>query len=253
MARPPLQHRRKESKKPAEESAWLSPYLIGAFFGVFALTSVTFYHFFYAGSVVEDRTGVTQSAGSQIKTAVASFFGRTVFSQKPTTDLAKDEIDALGISPETQKQFEGAAPENYREKRRLYAMQKYAGARKIADERHRILSEEAAHRNTPAAAELKDAIESVQDSENLGLMKLESFVSTQINNKSYDRNSIDTVIFACQNLTEIYVRKNMKDKAKESYLNYLRLMKEKAPEDQGQGADQAISEVEKINVTATGN
>lgn len=190
---------------------------------------------------------------SKAKSGMFSFFGRTIFSQKPTVDLSNEEMDALGIPEESRKAFEGVKPENFREKRRLYAMQKYEGGRKVAEDRQKAMAEFVQSRNDHTSGELREAIESLRDSESLGLMKLESFASREAARQGSEKRNDDSLIFAYQTLSATYAKKNMKSKAKEAFLSYLKLMKEKAPGDQGQVCDQAISEVEKLNVTSFDN
>jgi hypothetical protein len=242
-------HRKKAAAPAAEGSLWLNPYLLGAGFGALALVGVMVYHVFFAVPTLKDSPSSSSASGSSSGPKSSSLFGRSLFSQKPVLDLNSAEMDALGISKENRKMFDGVVPENFREKRRLQAMEKYEGHRRSGDERNKMLVDVAKRRSDPAALELREAFESLRDSETLGLMKLESFVTAEsAKQQSGSTPNADALAYAYQTLTDMYIKKNMRGKAKEAYIQYLRVMKEKAPAEQGQSCDQAISEIERFQV-----
>jgi hypothetical protein len=231
---------------------WLNPYILGSLALTLAVAGVIIHHFFLAVPVVADKTA--QESEAQATKPRFSFFGSSSFTKGPPLGISMEEMEELGISQASRAQFEGAVSENLRDKRRLFAVAKYEGGRKEAETRHREFVAMREMRNNPPAMALREAVESAQYSENLGLMKLESFVTDETNRRGIDKTNIESMIYAYQNLTEIYLKRNMKSKAQEAYLAYLRLMKEKAPAEQGQGFDQAIGEVgAAIPATASGN
>ncbi len=251
MQRPPV-FKKKDVPQQISESTKANIYLLGSILGVCALLGVGIYHFFFSATVIEDKI---VNSGNQGGKGVFSFFGRSVFSKKPPLELSNEEMDALGISAENRKAFDGATAENFREKRRLMALEKYEGSRRAAEERNKALVDLVTQRNN-SPQELKDAVESIDQSDNLALMRLESFVANEMANRNNvvpTQNRNDSLTFALQCLTDIYIKKNMRDKAKDTYLQYLKVSKEKAPEGQGQLLDQAIGEFESADATTSGS
>jgi len=259
MLKPPHFRKKNAQETPEEGSVWLNPYFAGIVVGGIVLIGVLVYHFFFSGPIVGDKISARDSSanGGDSKTAF-SFLGRSFFSKKPPLDLSSEDLEAMGIPEETKLTFKGVVPENFREKKRLVAIQKVEAARKAGNERTKIISELVNQRNSGVNLDLREAVETIQDADNLALMKLESFVERQkaargASSAPATKGENESLLFAYQCLTDIYLKKRMKEKAVDAYLNYLKIMKEKAPEGQGQLYDQAISEFERARVTSAGN
>ena len=90
-----------------------------------------------------------------------------------------------------------------------------------------------------------------EDSNTLGIMKLEGMLKEKLLTSGGDRADLDVYIFAYERLAKAYEKKNMEEKAKEAYLNAFKLMKVQAPESQGPDWDSAIGNVEQINARPT--
>lgn len=241
---------KRSKKRDVEEGPlWLNPYVFTMAFLVLALVSVGVYHFFIVKPVLKDLS----ASAAKTEGSGFSFFGRPAFSKKEPLELSTDEIEAMGISKENVTKIDGVTTENYREKRRMLALAKYEGSRKENETRLKEFVAFRDRRNNFAAQTLREAFEAKSVSDNLALMKLETFVSTEVQARGVNQNNVDSLIYAYQNLTEIYLEKNMRGKAQEAYLNYLQLLKEKAPGDQEQGFNQAISEMQSLGATSSGN
>ncbi|MBF0500790.1 MAG: hypothetical protein HQM09_11700 [Candidatus Riflebacteria bacterium] len=247
MARP-LYPRKKKSPEEPEAPLWQNPYLVLSGVSIFALIGVACYHFIIAPSTISDRTGATE------KTGLFSFFGHTMFSKNQPLDLGNEEMESLGISSSSRKAFAGVHAENYREMRRLASMQKYEGIRLQCDERRQMLADAALKRNNGVGVEFKAAIAALQETDNLGIMKLENLLQSETAKGDMSSEKLDVIIYAYQTLGETYTKKQMKEKAKSSYLNMLRLMKERAPQEQEAQFSEAVAKVEELRVTtAPGN
>lgn len=244
MARP-LTPRKKTNQNEPEPSLWKNPYILAGGFGILLLSGVTVYHFTIGSNVIGDRTGTTGSG--------FSLFGRQMFTTKPSLELGGDDLEAMGISSQSRRAFVGVKPENFREKRRLFALQKYEGIRTQADDRRKLMVESQLARSTGFGGELKNAFASLQDADNLGIMKIENLLQGEIKKGGMSSEKLDMMIHAYQTLAETYARKQMKEKARGAYMNVLRLMKERAPSEQEAQFNDAITQVEAVRVTAPDN
>ncbi|MBF0545454.1 MAG: hypothetical protein HQM08_13520 [Candidatus Riflebacteria bacterium] len=242
-----IKRRKKEQPKEEIASWWRSPYIIGSGIGILVLVGIFFYHFFIAAPVISDKPTGGESDG---------FFGflkKGLFAKKPPIDMSNEELDALGIATASRKAFTGAAPENYRDQRRIFALQKIESIRHQNDERFRENALRVEQRSKGSGLELKEAVESMEDSESLGIMKLESLVQRESNQEGISNEKVEMLIYACQMLGDAYAKKQMKEKSRDVYLTMFKLLKERAPEEQGPQHLQAISEFEKSSTTSGGN
>lgn len=246
----PLAGRRKPAPEPPRES-WLSKkaptLLIG---GVVVLAAVLVgaigHHFFIGQGQMRDKTSSGRSGFFQS-------LGKSIFSNKLSLDVTSEEMDALGITTDSRRVFAGMKAEDQREKRRLYALQKYEGGRQQADQRRQMILDEQMKRNTEAGKALKDAIGDLLEADNLGIMRIEGMLTAEMAKGGARQENMDTLIFAFQMLGDAYTKKNMKGKARDAYLNYYRLMKERAPVEQEPEWKGAMSEFEKLDPTSLGN
>ncbi len=204
------------------------------------------HHLFISRGSVRDTT-------ADSKPGFFKSLGKSIFSNKISLDVASEEMDALGISSESRRVFAGMKAEDQREKRRLYALQKYEGGRQQAEQRRQMLIDEQMKRNTEAGKTLRDAIQDLLEADNLGIMRIESMLNAEMAKGGARQENMDTLIFAYQMLGDAYSKKNMKGKARDAYLNYFRLMKERAPVEQEPEWNNAMSEFEKLDPTKLGN
>jgi len=240
-------------KKPGPDQhpdvpLWRHTSLQLAFLGVVGLAGVFVYHFFLAPpSLSSDPSGTGASGGGFF-----SAIQKTLFKPKASLELDNAEMNALGIASSSTRSFAGAKAENFREKRRLSALQKYEGIRQQGDERRQRLNDLRTQRNSGVGLELKEALQSLQDADNLGIMKLESLLQRESHPGGHtEGEKLDVLIFAWQNLAEAYSQKQMKEKAKDAYLNMVRLMKERAPADQEPQFNDAIARIGQLDPSAT--
>lgn len=93
----------------------------------------------------------------------------------------------------------------------------------------------------------------LEDSDNLGIMKLETLLEEKLLSHGAAHEDLDVIVFAYDSLAKVYESKNMPEKAKEAYVNVFKLMKKQAPDTQGPDWDNAIGNVEQMNVKSRGN
>lgn len=169
-------------------------------------------------------------------------------------DTNEAELAELGLPSETIRILAAdQKSENFRDRRRRFALEKYEAGRRLADEREKEQNEFQRQRSSPVAIELKDAVMALDGSDNLGILKLEGLLREQLLKTGGKRENLDILVYAFQNLGDVYTRKNMKLKAKESYLSAFQLMKEQAPAEQGPEWDRVIAEIERLDAKEAGN
>ncbi|MBF0410671.1 MAG: hypothetical protein HQM10_25225 [Candidatus Riflebacteria bacterium] len=238
--------RKKKKDTENEPSLWFNPYMIAVVILTLLLIGVIVYHFFLSTPVI-DQKPAGQNDG------FFSFLKTGLFARKTPTDISIEEYDSIGISSDSIKAFAGVKAENFRDKRRIFALQKVEAIRMQNEESRRQIAERNEQRSRGTSLELKEAVEALNDSESLGIMKLESIIQRELSKEEANTEKIDVLIFACQILAENYSKKQMQEKAKDTYLNMLRLLKERAPAEQGQHFDGAIAELQSQPITAGGN
>lgn len=241
------------SKVVQKKSIWDNPYayIIGAAASIIILIVVIGIHLVSGSGKMDPGKSTGSSRGTS--GGLFSFLNPSSRWKKSLNLDSDQELSGVGIPPEARSAFAGTKAENFRDKRLLYALQKYEGARKLASEREKSIAEFRAKRETPTSLRLKEAMESLDTLDNLGVMRLENLLHEELMSRGGKRENLDVLIFAFQNLAQIYEEKNMRQKAKESYANAFKLMKEQAPPEQGAAWDEAISNIENLVVTSPGN
>jgi len=248
----PLQSRRKLHNEKHEGSLWANPYIIGLIIACLVFLGALFLHNYSSGFFSGNDSTISSSNPAK-KSAYFSFLNLSSLFKKNKYDVNNADLEDVGIPSGTRSVFADVKPENYREKRRLFALQKYEGIRQAAKQKQDAIAEFQKQRAGPTAMNLKEAVTALSEMDNLGIMKLESLLNDALIKRGGSRDNLDVLIFAYQNLAEVYTKKNMKQKAKDAYLNAFHLMKEMAPESEGADWANTISEVEKIDVKAPGN
>lgn len=240
----------RKSAQPAV-SPYKNPHLIGAVSLVLVLLVLVIYHF--SGSGVIDPA-VSPSSGKSEK-GLFSFLTPSRFSagSRDLQEKHQQNMAKMGLATETEALSRPVEAKDLREQRRIMAIQKYEAAREVSD-RFQQEREELRHRlNSPSSLQLKDAVMALEDSDNLGIMKLERLLEEKLHSSGADRKDLDVLVFAYDSLARVYEQKNMPEKAKNAYLNMFHLMKKQAPDSQGPDWDSAISNIEQLNPRPRGN
>ncbi|HEY9072267.1 MAG TPA: hypothetical protein VIV61_18545 [Candidatus Ozemobacteraceae bacterium] len=259
MVRPLYPPRRKTGhEEPPAAPWWKSPQILLAGVCVLVVGGVTVYHFggFAGIPGLPSSNTISDTTPSGSRGGYFSFLKGSNLWKKTSTsiDMHEDELADLGLSTDTARTFAAAGKvDNYRDQRRRFAIEKYEGSRRLAEEHMKEREEFQRQRSSPVALELKDAIEALDASDNLGVLKLEGLLQEQLLKTGGKRENLDILVYAFQSLGDVYARKNMQKKAKESYLAAFQLMKEQAPAEQGPEWDRVISEVQRLEAKEAGN
>ncbi|NLI76037.1 MAG: hypothetical protein GX442_06285 [Candidatus Riflebacteria bacterium] len=251
MVRPLYPRPKNKPEATPETPWWKNPSLLLAGLGVLSLVLVTVFHFGASGRAIDPTA--TPATRKDDGGWFSFLRPSKLFRPKNIQVIEAEEWANLDLGSGPVEAVAGLKAENFREKRRLYAFQKYEAARQLAREKEDEKAEFYRRRSTPTAQNLREALAALEDSDNLGIMKLETLLNNELLKSGGKSENLDILIFAFQNLGDSYVRKNMKKQAKDAYLNAFRLIKEKAPSEEGANWDGVIAEVEKLDATTPGN
>lgn len=203
-----------------------------------------------AHSVKGSKTlDASASPSEQNDNSMLSFFRPSKYFGSKTKDIEaaqKEQLKQMGIDAGAESMGMKVEAKNLREERKILAMRKYEASRETAERRVREKEEQKNHLNSASALQLKEAIMAVEDSNTLGIMKLERLLDEKLISTGGDSADLDVLVFAYDRLAKAYANKNMEVKAKEAYINAFKLMKSQAPESQGPDWDNAINTVEQI-------
>ncbi len=172
-----------------------------------------------------------------------------VFSTGKTKDIGvaqKEQLKQMGIDEKAETFGIKIQAKNLREERKMLAIRKYEATRQTAERRARDKEESRQKLNSNTSLRLKEAIMATEDSNMLGLMKLEGFLDDSLRNTGGDSSDVDLYIIAYEHLAKAYQKNNREEKAKEAYMNAFKLMKSQAPDTQASDWDNAISNIEQI-------
>jgi len=252
MVRPlyPLKNNRK--KKPEKQPPlWKNPYILGIFGFVILLGGVFVYHISgYGSSVITDQSPSGESKGLFSFLKPSSNFKS---SSRNASLQEKQQLLKMGIASDSKILNENIKAKDFREERKILAMRKYEASRETAIKFRRVRDEQLKRLSSNTAKELKRAVLALEASDNLGIMKLESLLDNHLRNTGGDSKDLDVLIYAYDSLAKVYEKKNMRDKAKEAYVNAFKLMQKKAPPSQGDGWNNAIDKVESMKTTTSRN
>lgn len=258
MVRPLYPPRHKSSKEDNALPPWWKSYQLWlAGLLVAAIGGVTVYHF--GGDLgipgLPTSNTITDTTPSRGGGYFSFLKGSNLWRKTSNSlDTHEEELAELGLPTETVRVLAAdAKSENFRDRRRRFAIEKYEAGRRLADEQEKEQSEFQRQRTSPVALELKDAVMALDASDNLGVLKLEGLLREQLLKTGGKRENLDILVYAFQNLGDVYTRKNMKLKAKESYLSAFQLMKEQAPAEQGPEWDRVIAEIGRLDAKEAGN
>ena len=240
-------------KKKQEKSFFLSlvknPYLVSVVLVLFILFIVVVIH--------SSRKNVLDTSASVTGKKDNSSFSwklSNVFSSDKTKDIGatqKEQLKKMGIDDNVDSFGVKVEAKNLREERKILAMRKYEASRQTAERRVREQEERRQRLNSNKSLRLKEAVMAAEDSNILGIMKLESFLDDALRNSGGDSADLDLYIVAYEHLAKVYQKNNREEKAKEAYVNAFRLMKSQAPDSQAPDWDSAISSVEQLNAKPT--
>ncbi len=224
--------------------------MIGALTCVLALAGVLVYHFFLGGAGGVEATAGRGGASSK------SLFGRKFGNEGPGLEINQDEMKAMAALPAGTGSGGRAGPwadkkpENYREQRRLYAFTKIDGVNRQMDERRKALTDLVNRRNSPSGLALKDAIESIDQLDNLGILKLESMLKSELQKNGTDETNRDLLVFGYQTLAETLAKKaaqsptqELQERTREAMKQYLSLLKQGSPPEAAGSIDHALGEL----------
>ncbi len=253
MVRPLYPLKNPPGKKPAAQAVPLykTPHLIGAFSLVVILLVLVIYHFSSPGVI--DPTASPSADKSE--GGMFSFLRPSRFSagSRDLQTKHQQQMAKMGLATETEALSRSVEAKDLREQRRIMAMQKYEAAREVSDRFQQEREELRRRLSSPSSLQLKDAVMALEDSDNLGIMKLERLLDEKLHSRGADRQDLDIIVFAYDSLARVYERKNMPEKAKNAYLNVFHLMKRQAPDSQGPEWDSAINSIEQLNPRPRGN
>jgi hypothetical protein len=167
--------------------------------------------------------------------------------------VRQQQLARMGIATESAAMNRKFEAKDLREERHILAIQKYEASRETSARFQQEREELRRKLSSPTSMQLKDAVMSLEDSDNLGIMKLESLLEEKLLSQGAAREDLDVLVFAYDRLAKVYENKNMQEKAKEAYVNIFNLMKKQAPDSQGPDWDSAISNVEQLTVKSPGN
>lgn len=248
MVRPLYPPRKKELPPPPP--LWKNPQLVGSAVIIIVLAVIFVYHFFSAGVIDPEAV-----PGGKSSSGMFSFLKPSKYfkSDKKVAEVQNQKLKEMGINESVQALKNDFQAKDLREERRILSMRKYEATRETAEKRQQGREELRRKLSSPTSLQLKDAITSLEASDNLGIMKLERLLEEKLMTQGANREDLDVIIFAYDSLAKVYEDKQMYDKAKEAYVSSFKLMKRKAPDEQGPDWDNAIGNVEQLNTKVRNN
>ncbi|MDD3149020.1 MAG: hypothetical protein PHD82_17135 [Candidatus Riflebacteria bacterium] len=248
----PLYPLRNPPGRPAPAPAaplWKNPYLLGAASIVALLVVIFFWHVSRSGIINPEAVPDGADHG------VFSFLKPSKYFKGKPRDLAahQQQLVKMGIASQSESLSRKIEAKDLREERRILAIQKYEASRETAARFQQEREELRRRLQSPTSLQLKDAVLALEDSDNLGIMKLERLLEEKLLSQGAAGEDLDALVYAYDRLAKVYENKNMQEKAKEAYVNVFRLMKRRAPDTQGPDWDGAIGNVEQLRVKSPGN
>ena len=250
---PDQRKRMKDAEKARKEyilSLCKNPYIISVVSIVLVLIIVVVIHTSRASNKLDTSANLSNQGDSSFSFLKPSKY----FSSSKTKDIGaaqKEQLKQMGIDDHVESMGIKVEAKNLREERKILAMRKYEASRQTAERKMKEKEEHRQKLNSSTSLQLKDAVMAAEDSNTLGIMKLEGLLKEKLLTSGGDRADLDVYIFAYERLAKAYEKKNMEEKAKEAYLSAFKLMKVQAPESQGPEWDSAIGNVEQINARPT--
>ncbi len=253
MVRPLYPPRNPQGHKasPPPPPVWKNPNLQVAAAIIVLLIGVFVYHVSRSNMINPESMSGSQGSGGFMSFLKPSKY----FNQKPSEIQSQynQQLARMGIATGSEALTRKVEAADLREQRRIMTIQKYEAARETSAKFQQEREELRRRLSSPTSMQLKDAVMALEDSDNLGIMKLESLLEEKLLSRGADTSDLDVLVFAYDSLARTYERKNMPDKAKEAYVNVFKLMKKQAPDSQGPDWDNAINSVEQLSSKPRGN
>lgn len=236
-------------KKEKTAPLWKNPNIMVAASIIVVLTVLFFFHKSGFGKKIDPTAGPAGSSGKGFSLSSKYFeSGET----KDLSQIQQEKLERMGIKAESSEVLsKKLAAKDFREERRLMAISKYEAIREQADRRMREQDEKRKRYETGTSSQLKEAVMSLEDSDLLGIMRLERLLEEKLLSKGAESQDLEALVFAYTQLAKTYEKKQMQDKAKDAYINAFKLMKKQAPETQGPDWDNAIRNVEQMNAKSS--
>lgn len=253
----PLYPLRPKAPIPKEKELppwWKSPHLIAVAVILIVVASLFTFQRKSRNGVLDPEA--LPGAQRQEAGGILSFINRSKYFQKSATDISaqnQGQLSRLGLSTDSQALSQPIKAANLREQRRILAIQKHEAAHESARRRQRDREELMTKLSTPTSMQLKEAVKGLENSDTLGIMRLERLLEERLLREGGDSRDLDVLIYAYDVLANTYVERGMPERAKEAYVNAFRLMKNRAPEEQIPGWDKAITTVEQMKTPARSN
>lgn len=252
MVRPLYPLKNPPGKKAPQPSLplWKNPQLLVAAVLMIALGSVFIFHF-----TRSDVINTASGPGGSDEEGLFSFLKPSKYFGARPSDLKvrQQQLARMGIATQSEVLNRKFEAKDLREERHILAIQKYEASRETSARFQQEREELRRKLSSPTSLQLKDAVMALEDSDNLGIMKLESLLEEKLLSQGAAHEDLDVLVFAYDRLAKVYEDKNMQEKAKEAYVNIFNLMKKQAPDSQGPDWDSAISNVEQLTVKSPGN
>ena len=251
MVRPlyPLRNPPGKKQLPAVP-LWKNPHLLGAGAIVIVLLLVFVIHVSRSGVInPEALPGGDESGGAFSFLRPSKYFGGKPRDLK----VHQEQLVKMGIASQSEALNRKIEAKDLREERRILAIQKYEASRETAVRFQKEREELRRRLQTPTSQQLKEAVMALEDSDTLGIMKLERLLEEKLLSHGGSGEDIDALVYAYDRLAKAYESKNMQQKAKDAYVSIFRLMKRQAPDSQGPDWDNAIGNIEQLPVKSQGN
>lgn len=251
MVRPlyPLKNSPGRPNKAPAVPLWKNPHLVGAATIVLLLVVVFIWHMSSSGIINPESAPDGSGDNSFAFLKPSKYFGG-----KPRDLTAhREQLVKMGIASQSEALSRKIEAKDLREERKILAIQKYEASRETATRFQQEREELRRKLQSPTSLQLKDAVLALEDSDNLGIMKLERLLEEKLLTQGAAGEDVDAIVYAYDRLAKVYENKNMQEKAKDAYVNIFKLMKRQAPDTQGPDWDSAISNVEQLSVKSPGN
>ena len=252
MVRPlyPLRNPPGKKQLPPAPPLWKNPHLLGAGAIVLVLMLVFVVHVSRSGKINPEANPDGSESGG-----VFSFLKPSKYFGGKPRDLKihQEQLVKMGIASQSEALNRKIEAKNLREERRILAIQKYEASRETAARFQKDREELRRRLQTPTSMQLKEAVMALEDSDTLGIMKLERLLEEKLLSQGGSGEDVDALVYAYDRLAKAYESKNMQAKAKEAYVSIFRLMKRQAPDSQGPDWASAISTIEQLPVKSPGN
>ncbi len=237
-----------KAKKAYIISLCKNPYLISIALVIIIFVIVIIIHSSRSRKVIDTSVSATRRKENSFNWSLSGAFKNEKAKDIGTTQ--QEQLKNMGIDENAESFEVKVDTKNLREQRKLLAMRKYEASRQTAERRAREKEEHRQKLTSNRSLRLKEAVMAAQDSNMLGIMKLESFLD-EARYSGGDSSDADLYIIAYEQLAKVYQKNNREEKAKEAYLNAFKLMKSQAPDSQRSDWDNAIGNIEQIRAKPT--